>query len=352
MTGWALLGTGPVAGKFAIGLKRLGEDGTIIAAASRSLENTKRFARTHKVPAADSYDDAINAPGVDVVYIALPPAAHEEYALKAIAAGRAVLIEKPMALNAVAAQRIASAAQAAGVFCMEAVWTRFLPMLARTREVIEAGTLGEIRQLSGSFGISNIPDPAASLFDPAQGGGALMHRGFYPLTLARHLLGPITEVSATGRLGETGVDEDAMLILRHDSGARSTITASLCAPLVNDLSISGTHGRLHIAAPVYRPHQARLIKASPRSGMPGGGGRLGRLRESALAQGLAQRVQTGRGKAITARFAGNGYHDQAAEVVRCLHAGEITSPLMPPSESVEIMQVLDTARAALGIPHT
>lgn len=351
VTRWAVLGTGPVAGKFILGLKALGEAAVVTQVASRSPENAAKFGAKFKVPVAASFDAAIAAPDVDAVYIATPPAVHEAQALAAIGAGKAVLIEKPVALNADAARRIATAAGAAGVFCMEAMWTRFMPMITAAQARIDAGEIGELRGLTGSFGISNAPDPAASLFDAAAGGGALMHRGFYPVSLARMFLGPIIDVQATARMGahmgETGVDEDCALTLRHEGGALSTITASLRAPGTNDLTISGTHGRLTLNAPVFRPSRAQLVRVKPRAGMPGLG-RFGALREGAMMQGMAQRFggARGGGKTLKHPYAGNGYHYQAAELARCVAAGEITSPVMPMVQSIEVMAVLDAARAA------
>jgi predicted dehydrogenase len=155
----------------------------------------------------------------------------------------------------------------------------------------------------------------------------------------------VVDVTASAHMGETGVDEDCSLILRHENGALSTITASLRAPGTNDLTIAGTHGRLTLAAPVFRPSKARLIGVKPRKGMPGAG-RFARLRESAFAQGLAQRLPglRGGGKGLSAPYKGNGYQYQAAEVARCLATGEITSPLMPMLQSIEVMEILDQAR--------
>lgn len=356
MTGWAILGTGAVSARVAAGLAPLGDAARIVAVASRDPENARAFAAAHGGTPA-GYAEAVAMPGVEAVYVATPPSLHEEHALMAIAAGRAVLIEKPFATDAAAAARIAAAARAARVFCMEAMWTRFMPMVAEARARIAAGALGEVRALSGGFMGSDVPDPSASLFDPARGGGALLHRGIYPLSLARMLLGPAELASATARIGATGVDEDCTLVLRHDSGAISTLRASLRAPGPNRLAISGTRGLLELETPVYRPFRARLGTLTPRAGGTGGGGtggearsgRLARLRDSALAQGLQQRLPAGllsRGRTLFRPYAGNGYHYEFAEVARCLAAGEGESPLMPLDESIDILRLADAARAA------
>ena len=350
---WAILGTGVVSRKFVAGLRQMPGLGTVTVAASRRLENAQAFAKALAIPTAvDDYRAAVSRTDVDLVYIATPPSEHEAHALMAIAAGKAVLIEKPFALDGAAARRIAEAARTAGVFCMEAMWTRFLPLTAEVRSLIASGALGELRALQGSFMISNAPDPDASLFGPARGGGALMHRGVYPLSLARLFLGPVENVTAHGRLGSTGVDEDCTLVLGHAGGAISTLTASLRAPGPNDLTIAGTKGRIAIEAPIYRPFRARLTPVTPR-GNAGGGGRFEALKEGVAAQRLLQILPGGLrgllsrgGRTIRRPYHGNGYGHEAAEVIRCLGAGLTESPLMPLQDSIEIMDVIDAARAA------
>ncbi len=355
LTRWAVLGTGIVSRKFVQGLRQLGQSASVVTVASRDPQKAMDFAKDFGIPnAAADYAAAVIHPEVDAVYVATPPSEHETHALQAIAARKAVLIEKPFALNAAAARRIAEAAEAAGVFCMEAMWTRFLPLIAEIRHRLADKELGELRSFQGSFQGSDVPDAQTSLFDPLRGGGALMHRGIYPLSLARHLLGPIADVSATGRIGATGVDEDCTLVLRHLSGAISTINASLRAIGSNDMTISGTEGMLHVPAPIFRPWQARMSLGQPRASQAPHGGRLQSLRETGIAQRLNQSLPTalrqmlGRGEIIRRPYQGNGYHYEAAEVAQCLLQGDIASLLMPVSESIEIMAVVDHARAQFG----
>lgn len=350
---WAVLGTGVVSGKFVQGLRVLGPAARVVTVASRDARNATRFANQFGVSVASpDYASAVQHRDVDAVYIATPPSEHEAHAMLAIAAGKAVLIEKPFALNAAAARRIAAAADAAGVFCMEAMWTRFLPMIRQISQKIEAGDLGEIRSLQGNFMIPNRVDAAASLFDPARGGGALLHRGIYPLSLARQFLGPIADLQATGRIGGTGVDEDCVLVARHANGAISTLTASLRSAGSNDLWIAGTRAVLHVQGPIFRPYQARLITV-PARGAAGGntGGRMQAIKESGFAQRLNQmvpgavRALLSGHKTWRAPYAGNGYHYEAAEVAACLARGQTQSALMPLDQSIQIMELIDQARA-------
>ncbi|MFS4437715.1 Gfo/Idh/MocA family protein [Paracoccaceae bacterium GXU_MW_L88] len=349
--GWALIGSGPVSEKFARGLEAAAHDAKVACVASRRRENAARLAESLGAEVAEDYAAAVAMPGVDAVYIATPPALHEDHAKLAIAAGKAVLIEKPFALDAEAATRIADAAKAANVFCMEAMWTRFMPLIAEVQKQIADGKIGEIRQLQGQFCGADVPRDSVSLFDPAAGGGALMHRGIYPLSLARAFCGPVDEMQAMARIGSTAVDEEVMLTLRHAGGALSNIRASLRSTGPNMLVIQGERGTIRLEAPIYRPPSARLFRIKPREGGTGGGGKLAGLKENATVQALWQRfggaakaLRPG-GSAINAPYAGNGYGHEADAVAEALEKGVTAHQTLPLEETVEIMKLVDQAKA-------
>jgi predicted dehydrogenase len=346
---WAVLGTGAVAESVAQAIRGVG--GQVAVVASRRRDRAEAFAARHGARAA-SYDEAATDPEVRAVYIATPPSEHEAQALRAIGAGKAVLIEKPFAINEAGAARIRDAAAASGVFCMEALWTRFQPLLGDIRRRIEAGEIGTPRQFHAAFSGAAVPDASQSLFDLTRSGGALMHRGVYGLSLARFLLGPVSEVSAVARIGETGVDEDCVVTLRHASGAISTVRASLSSNGPNDMAVQGSRGTIRADQPLYRPPGARLYRTTPRTGGTGGGG--GRLRSDGRVHALWQRVgpvvkalRPG-GERLSAPYAGDGYGHQIEAVHRALAAGERESAVMPLSESVEVMEMIDRARTSWG----
>jgi predicted dehydrogenase len=351
---WGVLGTGPVSRNFLLGLRACAEPAAVTVVASRDRSHAERFAADFGVGVvADDYQAAAASPEVDALYIATPPSEHASHALAGIAAGKPVLIEKPFAMDAAAAARIIEAARKKRVFCMEAMWTRFLPVISAVQARIAAGEIGEVRAFRGDFLAANRPDVSVSKFDPARGGGALMHRGVYPLSLARLFLGPIEDVHAMASIGSTGVDEDCSLVLRHRAGALSTLRASLRTIGVNDVTIHGTTGVIQLESPVFRPFAARLTRFQANSGEGRDGGRLERLRGGDLAQGLKQRADgliraLGRssGTRFTGHFRGNGFHYEAEALMQAVHAGALESDVMPLDESLEIMRVIDRARAA------
>lgn len=354
---WALIGTSAVSRSFLLGLRACNSPARVTVVASRTRRNAERFAADFGVPVvADSCEEAAAIPEVDALYIATPNSEHEAHALAGIAAGKPVLIEKPFAIDAAAAARIIQAARLKGVFCMEGMWTRFQPLISAVRTKVVSGEIGEIRGFRGEFCGPTTPDRASSAFNPARGGGTLMHKGVYALSLARMFLGPIEEVQALAWIGSTGVDEDSALMLRHASGSISTVRSSNRTMGTNDAVIYGTKGLIHLKSPIARPPAARitLFPESSAGGEVRPMGKIAKLLLSGLGQGTKQRadlliraLRSTSGRPIVSYYRGNGFNYEADAVMRGVLAGALESELMPLQESLEIMTVIDKVRAGL-----
>jgi len=350
---WGILGAGYVARKFVLGLRHAEIPATAAVVASRSSANAERFARELSIPSvAASYEEAVEAEGIDAYYVATPPREHRPLALLCLRAGKPVLVEKPLAMDAAAAEEIVDAARSNSVFCMEGMWTRFLPLVRELKQFVDGGGIGEIRAVTGSFGSATAPSVNRNLFDKDLGGGALLHRGVYPLSMACHLLGSPVDVTSRATLGETGVDEDSTVVARHVNGGITTAYSSLRTQPANDCSILGTTGTVHLQAPIYRP--SRMTVARVLAARAGGsrGMRWERLREGALLQEAHQRAgrlpglaRRGGSRTVTRYYGGNGYHYEADEVARAVRAGALESDVMPLGESVEIARAMTSARA-------
>ncbi len=303
--------------------------------------------------AVGSYEAAA-ASDVDAVYIATPPGEHRDHALLFIQAGKPVLIEKPLASTADDARAIIEAATVAKVFCMEGLWTKFLPALALARRLLAEGAIGAPRALAASFAIAEAPDPSASLFRPDLGGGALAHRGVYPIALAMDLLGPAALVSAAVTRGETGVDEEAFAMMRHaGGGAVSMIHAGARVTAANALSILGEAGALRLVGPIYRPFGVEITPAAPRRRGEKRWTRSDILKEAPLAQGLRQTLDawlpaSGRGRVRRAPYIGNGYAHEAMAVMEALDRGWTEHPAAPLAGALEALRLIDQIRAAGG----
>ncbi|MEO1700911.1 MAG: Gfo/Idh/MocA family oxidoreductase [Pseudomonadota bacterium] len=206
---WGIWSTGNIAGKFARDLKSV-SDAVLHSVRSRSLSEAVAFGKAHGLNVA-AYDNAtfLNDPDLDVIYIASPHKFHCEQALEAIAAGKPVLIEKPIAMNSNEVARIEAASTKHGIFAMEATWTRFLPTTQRAREMLNSGVLGKPVRAEATLHFFCRYDPNHRLFNPSLGGGAMLDLGIYPLSIAQFLLGDLKLKDARWAAAPSGVDHNA-----------------------------------------------------------------------------------------------------------------------------------------------
>jgi predicted dehydrogenase len=319
---WGILGAGGIADTVT-GDINLTDGNVVTAVAARDAERAARFAARHG--AARSYGDytsLVNDDEVDVVYVTTTHPHHRAHALLAIEAGKAVLIEKPVCLNAADARDVFAAATRAGVFAMEAMWTRTNPLIRQAQQLIADGAIGEVRGLRNEFGLGLAFDPAHRLYDVDNGGGALLDLGVYPVTFAYLFLGPPDEVRTVGMLSPTGSDDTVTMewLYGGHPGAQLWTSASIHAP--NEAAILGSQGWISFLPVAYRPG------------------------------GMIVHTETGE-RHIDDPLAGHGhgYGPEIEEVERCLRAGLMESPLIPHADTIAILEILDDARAALGVVY-
>jgi predicted dehydrogenase len=241
---WGILATGSIAATFVEHLQMHGH--TVVAVGSRTLESAKRFAERFNLSHAHGSYAALAAnPVVDAIYVATPHSAHAESAKLALSHGKHVLVEKPFTINAREAAEVIDLAETRGLVVMEAMWARFLPHMARVREIVASGQLGRIRSLLVDHTQDISDDPAHRLNAIELGGGALLDLGIYPVSFTWDLLGPPADVAAKAVFKDTGADAQVSTIFRYDSGA-----------LAVTLSGSDTAGR-NIATVLARPAASR-----------------------------------------------------------------------------------------------
>ncbi|WP_430593096.1 Gfo/Idh/MocA family protein [Humidisolicoccus flavus] len=317
--GWGILGPGGIAKSFVTDLIEGGR--SVAAVGSRSQDSADAFAAQFSIERAHSgYEQLVADPSVDIVYIATPNPFHHEQALLAIAAGKHVLIEKPVALNASQAREIFEAAAAAGVVAMEAMWTRFLPHMSEIRQRISDGVLGELSTVHADLSMKLSADPKHRINNPDLGGGALLDLGVYPISLALHFLGAPSRVLASGILGATGVDERVSLILEHAAGTQSVVTAASQVKGASRAMIAGTDARIELGNRWHGPTSFSVIDAD---------------------DNLIEEV------AVPHR--GRGMLYQALEVERLVRTGGGQSEIMSNADSIDVMETLDAARAQFGL---
>ncbi|HEX5907065.1 MAG TPA: Gfo/Idh/MocA family oxidoreductase, partial [Propionibacteriaceae bacterium] len=230
-----------------------------VAVASRSAERAQAFATQHGLSRAyGSYREIMADESVDVIYIATPHPQHHAIALAAIAADKAALVEKAFTATVAGAEQVIAAARDRQIFVMEAMWTRFQPAIVAARALIDDGAIGEVRQLQVDLGVDRPYDPSDRLFDPAQGGGAMLDLGVYVVSFAQYFLGTPDRMEVSGSLAPTGVDAEAGLLLGYGDGRVATLLISLKHHTPGAARIQGTNGWIEVPPRFHHPHRIVL----------------------------------------------------------------------------------------------
>jgi len=323
---WGILAPGNIAAKFATGLNSI-DSANLHSVASRDVNRARQFAQQHGCDkVANDYAELINDPAVDIIYIASPHSFHFEHSLRCIQAGKAVVCEKPMTVNATQAEQIEAAALANNTFYMEAVWSRFMPSYKRVRKWIDSGAIGEVKMVQANFGFGFPFDPHGRLFDINLAGGALLDLGIYPITFAQWVMGDPTPeaISAVGHLGTTGVDENLAINIKYSGGAVAALTSSVLADTDYNGWIIGTEGKIKVPA-FWCAQSAELIKS--------------------------QRLEATVIERFEQPYDCNGYEYEIKEVHRCLEHRAQQSAILPISHSVRVMRIMDEVRAQIGLKY-
>lgn len=238
-------------------------NGELVAVGSRSGRRAEAFAREHGIPRAHpSYDALVADPEVDAVYVATPHPQHTDIALTAIAAGKAVLVEKAFTATVDDTTRIIAAARARRVFAMEAMWTRFNPGVAKVREVIAAGGIGQVRAVHGDLTAFREYLPADRLFDPAVGGGAVLDLGVYVISFVQHFLGVPDVVHAVGGSLPNGVEGEFAVLFGYTDGRQATLSGAFTTYGPGRMMLLGTQGWIDVHPRFHRTPAITIWRGS------------------------------------------------------------------------------------------
>lgn len=319
--GWGILGLGNIAHQFARAIPHA-PGAWLAAAGSRTQAKADAFGREFGAARAyGSYDGVLADPDVDCVYIATPHCGHYEDAMASLRAGKHVLCEKPFMVNDSEATEVIALAREKNLFCMEAMWTRFFPLMDRLREMIATGVIGEVRAMQADFSFRAAFDPNSRLYDPSLTGGALLDVGIYPLSLASMIFGKPSKISGVAHLGSTGVDEQNAVTLDYARGQHAVVTSAVSVQGFQEAQILGTDGRIRIHPPWAVPRALTLTKPD------------------------------GPEETIEAPFAGNGYNYEIVETMRCIESGLVESPLMPLDETLENARIMTALRKSWHLKY-
>ena len=252
---WGVIGPGDIAGTFVSSVMAHTAQ-KIAAVASRTPGKAEEFATIHGIESGSaSYQELVDRDDLDAIYIATYPGDHKKHALLAIAAGKHVLVEKPLTLSASDAREVLAAGKAQGVLVMEAMWTRYLPQSTIIHALQAEGSLGQPELFSAQFCTDN--RAVDRLWAPG-GGGVAFDMGIYTVAMAQQFLGNPSAIHATGSAHPGGADQEAFVTMTYDSGARASLLMSGIATLAQLASCSFEHAQLSLDAPFLVPSGLQL----------------------------------------------------------------------------------------------
>lgn len=315
-----IIGAGWIADKMAEALAPL-NDYCVHAIASRSLEKAEAFAKQWNIPKAyGSYEEMVADKEIDLVYIATPHSHHFPHTMLALEHGKPVLVEKAFTANAEEAEILLQTAKEKGIFITEAIWTRYMPLSHKVKELMESGVIGEPRLLTAT--LCYMMEFKERIIRPDLCGGALLDLGVYCLNFARMYFGTdIVKTVSNVQLGETGMDMQECISLSFADGKMANLQAgALC---LNDRQgiINGTEGYIRVdnincphVVEVYRDYELVARYEKPEDMV-------------------------------------NGYEYQVYECRRCIEAGLNESPMMPHEETLSIMRQMDALRKEWGVKY-
>ncbi len=318
---WGVMGLGKIAGKFAADLI-LSENSLLYAVASRDIDKAKKFAAKHSaVNYYGSYRELAEDPGVDIVYIATPHPLHYENTMMCLENNKAVLVEKPIAMNYKQAKEMTDKAKEKGVFLMEAMWSRFIPSIEKALEIVDSGEIGEVIYTKGDFGFIGDPDPEKRVYNKKLGGGSLLDIGIYPLYLSQLFLGTPEKIQATARFSNTGVDSFLAALLEFKNNKKAFIESSFefLTPtegfIFGDKGFLKLHTRFHHTTKISVYHYEDFARD------------------------------------INFDLKGNGYYYEIESVNKCLNEKLLENPKYTHSDSLNLISSMDKIRKIIGLEY-
>ncbi len=329
--GWGIVGPGRIAHRFAEAVTRL-PDARIAAVQARDPLRAAEFAAAWPQPQPVAIHPTLDAlladPAIDAVYVATPHAFHAQAVRAALQAGKPVLCEKPLAPTAALARELGALSQARGVFLMEALWSRFLPVYADVGGWLASGAIGAVRAMQSSFCFTPDYDPASRLFDPALAGGSLLDLGVYNLSMTQWVMQramgtcpPVLQIDAHGTLAPTGVDQHVAATLVFEGGVCAQLQCGFIGRSDDSLRILGARGHIAVPARFHEGTQATLHIAD---------------QEPVV---------------VDRPFEINGFEGEIVETMRCVAAGAIESKVMPQADTLAVAEWMDAIRARIGVRY-
>jgi dihydrodiol dehydrogenase / D-xylose 1-dehydrogenase (NADP) len=320
MINWGIIGTGNIAHKLASDMRYV-LDGNLSAVASRSQHKADSFAKEFGISKAyEGYEKLAADSDIQAVYIATPHSDHYSSALMMLRNGKAVLCEKPLAVNAAQAGEMVRVARENNVLLLDALWSVFLPGMLKVKEWISEGLIGELKYITSEFGFTSELDPAGRLYNPELAGGALLDIGIYSILLPYWIFGRKPEsLQASSIMTSTGVDEQTGILMSFPGGMLAQSFSGINVPLRNESTIYGTRGSIHMPE-YWKAHKIYLRSDQGEEFFEDD-------RESW------------------------GYDFEVREINRLIGENKTESSVVTYEKSIELMEILDDVREKIGLRY-
>ncbi|SDR74350.1 Gfo/Idh/MocA family oxidoreductase [Gramella sp. MAR_2010_147] len=317
---WGIIGLGKIANKFAEGLTSV-ENAELYAVASRDIKNAQDFSKTYQTKVAyGSYEELMNDENVNVIYIATPHAFHRELTLRCINHGKAVLCEKPFAMNAQETEEMIALSRVKKVFLMEALWTKFLPHFQYVSKKIESGEFGKVLSVKADFGFPAKFDKSKRLFNKSLGGGSLLDIGIYPVFMAYSILGKPINIKANAQFAETGVDTECSITFNYPNGVKADLFSTFKEKTPTIAEIKLEKGTIILNSRFHEPTTVTIISKAKSE-----------LKEFGVEA--------------------NGYNFEAAHVTEMLQQRKIESDIWSLDKTKGLASLLDSIRNEIGLEY-
>jgi predicted dehydrogenase len=319
---WGIIGTGKISTFFCSALKTL-KNASVSAVYSRDKQRAFEF--SEKFQSKKHYTDFqqfLNDSSIDIVYIGSPNHCHYPQVIQSLNAGKHVLCEKPLAINAEQVSEMIAAAKRNNVFLMEALWTRFLPSFITCKNIIDNNTIGIIQTIDAELSFTIPFNRTGRHYSLDQGGGALLDLGIYPVFLALEIGGQPLNAAAQADFHLSGVDETCAMQFTHSNGCASILKSSFLYLGKNEAVITGTKGKVTLRNLWHKPTTIELFL-----------------------------FHNSNSKLYTSEPYINGLEYEAVEVMRCLDNGFMESPLFTLKKSQELATQLDAIREIIQLEY-
>ncbi len=317
---WGILGAGKIAGKFAEDLKTV-PGAELYAVASRDLAKAKEFSEENGFNKSyGNYEDLVKDDQVDIIYVATPHVFHFEHTILCLKNKKAVLCEKPFAMNISQVEEMIATAKENNVFLMEAMWTYFLPHYRYVLDLVKSKKYGVLIKLEADFGFTAPYLPEKRLYNKKLGGGSLMDIGIYPVFAALSLMGLPDKISANAKMCSTGVDENCAITFEYEGGKVAALSSTIVETTPTTAKLQFEKAVVHLRSRFHEPTSVLIIRE-------------------------------GKEKEVTFEVKTRGYNYEAIHVQKMIEEGRIESTVMTFNKSRQLIRLLDSIREEIGLVY-